>query len=147
MTQDYLWLFIAIFAGAVIPFQGVLNANLAQGLGHPIASSLVSFGVGFSALVILSVWLRVVPSLSLLKQQPFINFLGGFGGVMFVTAVVFLIPRIGAASVVGATFFGQIICAIFVDHYGIWGLNVQPISWQRVVGVLLMLVGLIFTRM
>jgi len=62
-----VYLLFAFVAGAVLPFQAGINAQLAHWLHSPIRASFVSFLVGTIVLFVLSVvvW-RPLPSGSLL---------------------------------------------------------------------------------
>ena len=37
-------LLLAVIAGAVVPFQSAINANLGRGLGHPLWATLLGGG-------------------------------------------------------------------------------------------------------
>jgi transporter family-2 protein len=66
---------------------------------------------------------------------------GGFCGALYVATVSFTGPRLGATTVLALTLLGQSVVSLLVDHYGLVGLPVNPVSLTRVLGVLLLLGG------
>ena len=42
----WLYLLVCLVAGALMPLQAGVNAQLARWVGHPVTASLVSFAVG-----------------------------------------------------------------------------------------------------
>ncbi|HAR68836.1 MAG TPA: EamA-like transporter family protein, partial [Thermus scotoductus] len=51
------WVLLALLAGAVLPLQAGVNAELARVVGGPVRSALVSFAVGTLALFLLALLL------------------------------------------------------------------------------------------
>jgi len=41
---------------------------------------------------------------------------------------------------------GQLIMAVFLDHLGLFGIQVDPISWMRVMGIVLITLGVVLIR-
>jgi transporter family-2 protein len=69
----------------------------------------------------------------------------GWPGVLcsaiYVTSVFTAMPVLGAAVVVGLTVAGQQVAAVFFDRYGLMRLPQRPVTARRLVGVMLLLVG------
>jgi bacterial/archaeal transporter family-2 protein len=51
------------------------------------------------------------------------------------------VSSIGAGGVAAATITGQLTASMVIDRMGILGLEEQPLSLERVIGVGLLLVG------
>ena len=49
-----IWAFLALLAGAMLPIQAGVNAELARLVGQPVRSALISFAVGTGALLLLA---------------------------------------------------------------------------------------------
>ena len=76
-----LYLLFAAAAGAVLPVQAGVNAQLARFVGGPVRASFVSFLVGTIALVVLSAAiLKPLPSASKLGSAPWWVWVGGLLG-------------------------------------------------------------------
>jgi transporter family-2 protein len=67
--------------------------------------------------------------------------LGGLLGAFFVCASIVLIPLLGAATTIGLFLAGQVIASITIDHFGLLGVPVQSASIPRLLGALLIIVG------
>ena len=61
----------------------------------------------------------------------------------FVAAGALVGPKIGAASWLAITVFGQLVASLIVGQFGWLGFPVQPISVARVVGAALLLGGVL----
>jgi transporter family-2 protein len=73
--------------------------------------------------------------------------IGGITGAIYVATTLALIPRIGAANLIVCVIAGQMVVALLLDHFGLLGLPVKHITTVRVVGVVIMIVGLLITQM
>lgn len=135
--------FIGVFLGVFIALQGVINALLGKMLTHPLQATMVNFLVGgLLVLILLQVMGIGWPSFDVLKKPHPALFFGGVLGVIFVTGVLLLVPKIGVANVIMATFVGQIVASLLFDHFGFFGLPRIPLDWSRIIGALLMVAGL-----
>ena len=52
-----------------------------------------------------------------------------------------LVSQIGAGGVAAATVTGQLITSVVLDRIGFLGLDQEPLSAERLVGVVLLLAG------
>jgi transporter family-2 protein len=144
---QYAWMALALFAGAVLPVQGAVNALLKHDLGGAtFATGAVSFIVAAITMAVAQIGVATMPdtarpSLDQLSSAPWWSWLGGFAGATYVTTVFTAIPAIGAATTVGLTVAGQQIASVFVDKYGWFRLPQRPVSKTRLVGVALLLAG------
>lgn len=142
------WLFIAaLSAGLMIPLQGVINGRLGEYIGGPIQAALVSFGVGFIALIIINLALRhPIPAPSAVSGAPAWIWIGGLMGVVMVTLSATAVPRIGVATYVSALIAGQLTAAIVYDHFGVLGQEVHEATPLRLLGVVFLAIGVILIR-
>jgi bacterial/archaeal transporter family-2 protein len=144
---QYAWMALALFAGAVLPVQGAVNALLKHDLGGAtFATGAVSFVVAAMTMAVAQIGVTTMPgaakpSLDKLPAMPWWGWLGGFAGATYVTTVFTAIPAIGAATTVGLTVAGQQVASVFVDKYGWFRLPQRPVSTMRLVGVALLLAG------
>jgi len=143
-----LFLLIAIVVGGFLTIQGIINARLSQALHHPLQASLVSFSVAMVALLVIMLVRGIsLPSFALLKLLPPYLFAGGILGVIYVTTVLVLMPKIGATNVVFAIFAGQTLVSLIVDHFGLAGLPQHQLDVPRIAGVTLLFAGLYLVQM
>ena len=141
--KHLFFLLAALCVGGLVPIQGAINAHLGKTLNHPLQATFVSF---FGAVVILIVLLLALspslPSMAQLKSIPFIYYTGGAYGVVFVTMILMLAPRIGIANTVVAAIVGQLILSVILDHFGAFGLARHPVSGLRILGCAGLLISL-----
>lgn len=142
MYLKYVLTTIAILIGGLLAVQGSMNAQLGGYLKHPLQASFTNFLVGTICLLLVNLVLRTeLPKMNVLAQIPIYLFAGGILGAIFVSSVVILIPKIGVATMLGATIGGQMIVASIIDHYGWFNVSIQPISLGKVFGIILIIGG------
>jgi bacterial/archaeal transporter family-2 protein len=142
-----VYLLFALVAGAVLPFQAGINAELARWVESPIRASFVSFAVGTIALFLLSVAiLKPLPSGSRLAETPWWVWIGGLLGALYVAASIVTAPRLGAATLIAAVIAGQMLASLLVDQFGWVGLPEHPASAGRLAGVGLVFAGVALVR-
>jgi len=54
---------------------------------------------------------------------------------------IIALPRVGAAAVIAATVFGQLIAAAVLDQFGWLGVPQVRLNWWRIGGAVLLLAG------
>lgn len=144
-----LWpyLLFAVVAGAMIPFQAGINAQLGHWVDSPVRAAFVSFVVGTLALLVASALVfKPLPSLDRLSNAPWWVWIGGLLGAFYVAGSVVAAPRLGAALLIAAVVAGQTVASVLIDQFGWVGFKEQHISPGRVVGVLLVACGVTLVR-
>jgi bacterial/archaeal transporter family-2 protein len=137
-----VYYFLSIVAGVAVAFQTGVNSQLRTDTNNPVLTALISFGVGTVALLVMYfAFFRHAPTFPATTSFEWWKFTGGLLGVIYVTVVVIAAPKIGAANALAFIVGGQFIMAIIIDHYGWMRLPVTPISYSRIIGIALLLVG------
>jgi bacterial/archaeal transporter family-2 protein len=145
--MNWLYLLFALAAGAMLPFQFGINAQLSHWLGSPIRAAFVSFLVGTVALLILSaVVRRPLPSAARLGEIPWWVWIGGLLGAFYVAGSIVTAPKLGAATLVAAVVAGQAAASVLVDQFGWVGFNEHHLSPGRAVGMVLVAAGVALVR-
>lgn len=141
-------LLIAVLVGAMVPFQAGANAALGRLIGYPLWATLVSLAVSLVIVLGLIVVLRApVPALAVALKGPWWMWVGGAAGVAYLTAALLLAPKLGVAGFMVAAVAGQMLASLVIDHFGLMGLPVKPVSTTRVIGLVLIVAGMFFTQM
>ncbi len=142
MYLKYILTGIALLIGGLLAVQGSINSQLGGILKSPFLAAFISFSVGTLTLLALNVLVRTeLPNKELLSSIPVYLFLGGIIGAIYVSSAIILIPKIGVATMLGASIGGQMIVASIIDHYGWFNVAIHQISAGRIVGILLLIVG------
>jgi bacterial/archaeal transporter family-2 protein len=138
------WLYagLALLSGAALAVQVGMNNELRERMGHPVPAALTSFGTGTLALLAFGLAIRPAwPRASSLSGGPWWIWLGGVVGVCYIMAAVTFAGRLGAAGWLGVVVTGQVLTSVALDHFGLVGFDVHPVSLWRLVGVGLLLAG------
>ena len=140
-------LLLAVIAGAVVPFQSAINANLGRGLGHPLWATLVSLLVSILVLLPIMLALRVpLPSMAFISRAPLWMWAGGAFGVCFISLALVLLPKLGASGFMALALAGQVVASLVLDHFGWFGLVQRQVSLPRVLGVVMLIAGVVLIQ-
>ena len=126
--------------GGLIALQPAINAGLGRATGN-IAAAFVSFAIGTAVLAAIVVVSGQASGLSGALDVRWYYLLGGILGAAYVFTALVTVSSIGAGGVAAATITGQLTLSVIIDRLGILGLEEQPITLERVAGVLLLLAG------
>jgi transporter family-2 protein len=147
MSNTYLYLIIALAAGAMMPTQAATNSKMSVFVGSPILAAFLSFLVGTVALFVYALLSgETISSLAAAKDAPAVAWIGGFLGAFFVASAVILVPRIGVAMTFSLIIAGQMIVTLIIDHFGLLGVPVKEVSIARIGGILLITAGVVLIR-
>ena len=140
-------LLLAVIAGAVVPFQSAINANLGRGLGHPLWATLASLLVSIVVLLPVMLALRLpLPSLAFVSKAPLWMWAGGAFGVCFISFALVLLPKLGASGFMALALAGQVVASLALDHFGMFGLVERQITVSRGIGALLLVAGVVLIQ-
>jgi bacterial/archaeal transporter family-2 protein len=113
----------------------------------PVLAAFISFVVGTVALLVY-VLVTGIPLANIagVREAPAIAWVGGLLGAFFVAASVTLVPRLGVALTFSLIIAGQMIVTLFIDHFGLLGVEVRPVNWPRLAGIMLITGGVVLIR-
>ncbi len=126
--------------GGLIALQPAINAGLGRSTGN-LAAALVSFAIGTLLLAAIVAMAGQAGGLGSMFDVPWYYLLGGVLGAAYVTTALITVSTIGAGGVAAATITGQLVASVVIDKMGVLGLEETPITWDRLVGVGLLLAG------
>jgi transporter family-2 protein len=137
----------ALLAGAGIPIMGILNGRLGRSLGVTLHAPVIAITIALIlSLVITWAVTKSVPNIQELAVVKPIEYLGGVIVAFYVISATLLAPRIGVVNFIACAVSAQIIISVLIDHFGLFGAMVRPISLYRFLGISLLLCGLIITQ-
>lgn len=126
--------------GGLIALQPAVNAGLGKATGN-IAAALMSFAVGTLVLAVIVGLSGQAGGLGSTFDVPWYYLLGGVLGAAYVFTALVVVSSIGAGGVAAATITGQLTASVVIDRLGVLGLEETPITWERILGVALLLAG------
>jgi bacterial/archaeal transporter family-2 protein len=145
MNDRSIYILATLLGGAVLPIQVALNALLRKYVGQPMQVTFISYSAGTLASLAICWFARYpLPATSSLAQTSWWMWIGGCLGTLYVWSTIFAAAKIGTALTLALTIAGQMVCALFLDHYGVIGLTKLPVSPLRIAGVLLVIIGVSF---
>lgn len=136
---------IMLAAGIGIPILAALNAALGRWLGAPAVAAAVLFLVALGVAVLVA--LATHPgAFGKVAAAPKHLFLAGVLIAFYVLSITWIAPIIGVGNAVFFVLIGQMISAAAIDHFGLFGASVAPLSLTRAGGIALMAVGVFLTQ-
>ncbi|MGL4411327.1 MAG: DMT family transporter [Bacteroidales bacterium] len=141
-----IWIILALLAGATLPFQAGVNARLSKYIDSPMYATLFTFLLGFLSVTLYLLLTRQTVSIEALKAAPAYSWLGGLLGAFYVGMLVFLFPQLGAGLTFGLIVAGQMTVSLVLDHFKILVEDPQPITIWRILGVVMIVVGVVLVQ-
>ena len=143
-TTSYALIMLA--AGIGIPVLAALNAALGTRLGSPVAAASILFVVALvCTLAILLIFDRP-GAVTHAIAAPRHLFLAGCLVAFYVLSITFVAPHFGVGNAVFFVLLGQLISAAAIDHFGLFGARISPLSLTRAAGIALMAAGVFVTQ-
>jgi transporter family-2 protein len=144
-TVSYaIWAFAA---GALIPLMALLNAGIARTTGGQIQATIILFAIGLMASLLLALIMTVrLPDLhTLLRIAPH-QYAGGLIVGFYVLSITFLAPRFGIGNAILFAVTAQLMTSALMDHFGLAGAALRPLTMMRAVGLLIVIIGVVITQ-
>jgi len=145
--MELFYVLVAVIAGACAPTQAGINAQLRVFTEDPVMAAFISFAVGTTGLFFYALIVRIPwPATQTLAQLPWWLWSGGLLGAFLVAITILLVPKLGAATLMGCMIAGQMLASLLLDHYGVVGYPVHPATLWRVLGVILVVSGVVMIK-
>ncbi|MCB1405663.1 MAG: DMT family transporter [Rhodobacteraceae bacterium] len=142
-----LSLCVVATAGAAVAVQGMVNAALGRAVDSALAASALSFGVGFVALIAVTLALGDGAAFARLPSVRPGLLAGGLLGAFFVWSIAWGVPTLGVVSAFAALILGQMLGALVLDAVGAFGMTVHDITWKRLAAVAMVAGGVVLSRL
>jgi bacterial/archaeal transporter family-2 protein len=140
MDRTLLAALATIVVGGLIALQAPINSTLGRATGT-LPAAAISFSVGTILLVGIVLVGGDLHKVSGVVDVHWHYLIGGLLGAAYVTTVLVTVRTLGAGGVTAATVAGQLTSAVLIDRLGVLGLDKTPITFGRVLGVLLLFAG------
>ncbi len=135
---------IMVLAGIGIPVLAALNAALGVHLGSSTAASLVLFAVAFAAA--LCAYALVGGSVAAVGTAPGHLFAAGLFVAFYVLSITWVAPRFGVGNAIFFVLLGQLAAAAVIDHFGLFGARIVPLTPVRALGLAVIAAGIFITQ-
>ena len=131
-----------VVAGGLVGIQAPVNNVLSRSVGSFGAVS-VNFAVGTACVLAVTFLLAGGIKEGGDPVPWYYWLLGGIAGAVYVTVALIAVREVGAGVVAAATIAGQLALAVLVDRLGVFGLEQRAITWDRLLGIALLAVGVV----
>lgn len=132
--------FIAVLTGVLISTQATFSSRGGSIIG-PIRTGIVTnLGSGLFALILIAITIiwRTLEWRSMPQATVGMLLFSGGLGILIVIGVSFAMQYTGVTAGTAAVLLGQLLVSTIVDATGLSGQAPIPITWQRVLGLLVM---------
>ncbi|MAZ22482.1 DMT family transporter [Roseovarius sp.] len=146
MQPTSLYALTMLVAGIGIPLLAGLNAALGTRLGSPAAAATVLFVVAFLVALVTCLAVSSPRALAGLAAAPRHLLLGGVLVAFYVLSITYVAPHFGVGNAVFFVLLGQLISAAAIDHFGLFGARISPLTLNRAAGIALMATGVFLTQ-
>jgi transporter family-2 protein len=143
MNSILLVILIALAGGVAVALQSPLASMLSQRLG--ILESIFIIHIGGAVFSLVPLLLLGGGRLGQWRGAPWYALCAGIFGLVVIAAVSYTIPRIGVAASVITIVAGQLAVSTFLDQYGLLGTQIRPLDTTRLVGLLVVMLGVWLT--
>jgi len=138
----YLSVF-TVFLGVVLTVHLAMNGKVGSVINNARVGNAVFWCIGALWAVIIGVTGWESGALLPLKQVHPVLLTAGILGSSLVFAIAWMIPQVGAGTVMITLLAGEVIGGLILSHFGWLGSPVQPITLTRALGVLIMVGGVV----
>ncbi|MFI3272863.1 MAG: DMT family transporter [Pseudomonadota bacterium] len=146
MEQFICIMFVAL-VGAFMAIQPAVNAALsAQWAKSSLLAATASFAVGLVALVACLVVTRTSVPWSTMGTTSWWHWLGGLMGACFVVVLTYAAPKLGAVTISVVVVAAQLMMAVILDHFGLFGYAQRNFDIWRGLGLVLVFFGVLLVR-
>jgi len=137
---------VMLLAGIGIPVLASMNAALGTRMNSPVAAGVILFVVAFVTALVVLIAIGQTPAISQTAGAPKHLFLAGILVAFYVLSITYVAPHFGVGNAVFFVLLGQLISAAAIDHFGLFGAQVSPLSLTRAAGIGLMAAGVFVTQ-
>ena len=134
---------LTMFLGVVLAVHLAMNGKVGSVINNPRVGNALFWCIGAVGAVVIGLSGWQTGALSPLKQVHPILLTAGVLGACLVFAIAWLIPQVGAGSVMITLLAGQVLGGLLMSHFGWLGSPVEPITVTKIVGVAVMIGGVV----
>lgn len=138
---------IMLAAGIGIPILAALNAALGRVIGSPNAAAVVLFTVALACSVLVLLLFSGPQALGKVAASPKHLLLGGTLVAFYVLSITHVAPHFGVGNAVFFVLLGQLVSTAAIDHFGLFGAQVTPLTLMRAGGIAVMALGVAITQL
>jgi transporter family-2 protein len=133
---------IAFVAGTFNAIEAGTNTALRKGLGAPFLTLAVISAMTLAFSLTSALFAQEpIPNPAELASVPWWGWFGGLLGFGFVAAMIYTADTLGSALFIGLTVTASTLLSVALDHFGWLGFTQHLAGPGRLIGALLMVIG------
>lgn len=132
---------LMLLIGFVLTLHLAMNAQVGVIVKNSKMGNAIFWTIGAITALLIGATAWEPSVFSRLKEVPVWLLAAGAMGAALVFGIAWTIPQIGAGTAFMLMIAGQVITGMVFSHYGILGSPVEPVSFIKVVGALLLIAG------
>jgi transporter family-2 protein len=118
-----------------------LNGSLGAKIQSPALATSILFLVGGIISIGFLFLSGGMPKSSPIESVPVYFYFGGFFVIFYILSITWVAPKFGVGNAVSFVLLGQLVSMAIIDHYSFLGAPQNTISFQRLIGLVLMVTG------
>ena len=130
---------IAAIGGIAITLQAQFMGLMDKGIGT-LESMFITYGIG-GLIIGFAMLVNRGGNLSAWRSVPWYSFSAGVLGLIIVGTIGYSTPRLGLVTTLTILVASQFIVGALLDHLGILGADLRPLTFTRLGGIGVMLFG------
>ena len=142
MQSILIILFIGLLGGMAIGLQSPMSSMISQRIG--VLESIFIIHLG-GALAVLIPMLANGSKLGQWRNVPWYTLFAGAFGLVVVSVMSYMIPRIGITGAMITLLAGQLVMGTFLDQFGLLGVTLRPMDLTRGLGLGIVMLGVWLT--
>lgn len=135
---------MALAAGTLVSVQNLFNNKVGAAVSSQATSALV-LGMGFAASLAMGLLFEGGDLFATKPMHAWFWF-SGLLGIGVVACMVSGMKLLGPSYAVSIAMASQLLCALWWDSAGWFGLDRVPFMWQKGIGVVLLIAGLLLFK-
>jgi bacterial/archaeal transporter family-2 protein len=142
--MDIIFLILlALIGGMAVTLQGQFMGVMDSVIGTR-ESVFITYASGGLVVTFVMLFLRG-GNLRATASVPWYVFGAGLLGLLIVGTIGFTVPRLGLTSALTLVIAGQFLASILIEQFGWFGSPVRTVEWSRLIGILILLLGVWLT--
>jgi transporter family-2 protein len=143
MESILLIILIGLAGGVAVGIQSPLASMISQRLG--LFESVLIVHLGGAVVALIPLLIYGGGKLGQWRSLPWYTLGAGIFGLIVIGAISYMIPRIGVAAAITTIVAGQLLVGTILDYFGLLGAVEKTLDPARVIGLVVVLVGVWLT--
>jgi len=142
MQPIFLIILVGLLGGMAIGVQSPMSSIISQRMGMMESVFIIHAGGALAALIPLFIF---GSKLGEWRSVPWYTLVAGAFGLIVISAMGYMIPRIGVAGALITLLAGQLLVGSFLDHFGLLGATQRSVDLPRIIGLGVVMLGVWLT--